>query len=394
MKLAAAVFYNSGVIPVDRKTKDNRKMFLATFEALRDNECIGVFPEGTSHHSPTFYEFKDGASWAALEFTKYLKENQDGNQRFALVVPVAITYLAKWKYRSSIIVVYGNPINPLDYAIEFEEEPKKAVKALTKRLRKETEDIAIVAPNWDILHAAETAREILFDGGGRVLRVLEPWEYITVSQELIRLFQEDPFAGYVSDLKTYHDKLEQLSLIDRDLRRLRKNTIPGLLRSLTTSSISLLLRLPFVAPALIWHTPVYYLAHRAYQSEKYMESYAQDKILGGLFVASTMYVVLFFILWSRASYSISGVFLALGITVAAALYHVETIDRTYSDAKNALVVLRALQWYTGSDSRSTVDDLQESSSKIYKELLQLLRQSELEDARSVMKVYDAKFKSK
>jgi glycerol-3-phosphate O-acyltransferase/dihydroxyacetone phosphate acyltransferase len=70
-------------------------------------ESIGVFPEGTSHTSPHLLPFKDGVSWAALEYVKYLSGNADGVKkkgRKAVIVPVGITYLDKAKYRSSIIV--------------------------------------------------------------------------------------------------------------------------------------------------------------------------------------------------------------------------------------------------------------------------------------------------
>jgi glycerol-3-phosphate O-acyltransferase/dihydroxyacetone phosphate acyltransferase len=70
-------------------------------------EAIGVFPEGTSHTSPHLLPFKDGVSWAALEYVKYLSGNADGVKkkgRKAVIVPVGITYLDKAKYRSSIIV--------------------------------------------------------------------------------------------------------------------------------------------------------------------------------------------------------------------------------------------------------------------------------------------------
>ena len=70
-------------------------------------ESIGVFPEGTSHTSPHMLPFKDGVSWAALEYVKYLAGAADGVKkkgRKAVIVPVGITYLDKAKYRSSIIV--------------------------------------------------------------------------------------------------------------------------------------------------------------------------------------------------------------------------------------------------------------------------------------------------
>jgi len=45
--LAKFILTSSGVIPVDRKNKDNQVLFKATFEAFAQNEVVGIFPEGT-----------------------------------------------------------------------------------------------------------------------------------------------------------------------------------------------------------------------------------------------------------------------------------------------------------------------------------------------------------
>lgn len=70
---------------------------------------VAVFPEGTSHTLPRLGEFKDGVSWAALEYAKSLiddnKPNSDGSiPKPAVVVPVAIVYDDKASYRSNVIV--------------------------------------------------------------------------------------------------------------------------------------------------------------------------------------------------------------------------------------------------------------------------------------------------
>jgi glycerol-3-phosphate O-acyltransferase/dihydroxyacetone phosphate acyltransferase len=74
---------------------------------LARNEAIAVFPEGTSHTSPHMLPFKDGISWLALEYLKYLNGQADGVKKQgkkAVVIPVGLTYLDKSKYRSKIVV--------------------------------------------------------------------------------------------------------------------------------------------------------------------------------------------------------------------------------------------------------------------------------------------------
>lgn len=57
---------DAGNIPVDRKNKDNQKLFSGTFEALKLNEAVAIFPEGTSYTEPRLQEIKDGASWVGF----------------------------------------------------------------------------------------------------------------------------------------------------------------------------------------------------------------------------------------------------------------------------------------------------------------------------------------
>jgi glycerol-3-phosphate O-acyltransferase/dihydroxyacetone phosphate acyltransferase len=96
-------------VPVDRTTKNNAQLYAATYEVLRLGEVVAVFPEGTSHTLPRLGEFKDGVSWAALEYAKSVLDdptpNPDGSTpKPAVVVPVAIVYTDKASYRSNVIV--------------------------------------------------------------------------------------------------------------------------------------------------------------------------------------------------------------------------------------------------------------------------------------------------
>lgn len=62
----SALLKDAGNIPVDRKNKDNQKLFSGTFEALKLGEAVAIFPEGTSYTEPRLQEIKDGASWVGF----------------------------------------------------------------------------------------------------------------------------------------------------------------------------------------------------------------------------------------------------------------------------------------------------------------------------------------
>lgn len=62
---AASFLHDSGVVPVDRTTKNNSQLYAATFEVLKQGEAVAVFPEGTSHTLPRLGTFKDGTSFVS-----------------------------------------------------------------------------------------------------------------------------------------------------------------------------------------------------------------------------------------------------------------------------------------------------------------------------------------
>ena len=118
--LARAVLLSSGSIPVARNPNStptageqpskpqtevapaHAALFRETFGALEREEAIGVFPEGTSYTEPRIMQVKDGAAWAALEYTKWAKEHGVKNYEDMKICPAAIVYTNKSKYRSQV----------------------------------------------------------------------------------------------------------------------------------------------------------------------------------------------------------------------------------------------------------------------------------------------------
>lgn len=101
--VASWILYSSGNIPVDRKSKDRQKLFKGTIEALAKGGAVALFPEGTSYTEPRIMQVKDGAAWAAMEYTKWAQENpHKAAHKDVRVVPVSIVYTNKSKYRSAV----------------------------------------------------------------------------------------------------------------------------------------------------------------------------------------------------------------------------------------------------------------------------------------------------
>ena len=188
------VLLSSGNIPVDRKSKDNRVLFKGTFDVLSEGEAVALFPEGTSYTEPRIMQVKDGASWAALEYMKWAKENPDKvKSEKIVIVPVGIVYTNKSKYRSEVRILsfclriqcgnlscyvwdrsswsmpfppfpmlvklkyicshrFGEPISISDYQAQFLDpapgQARAAVKRLTQRIEEDLTRFTINAPDW------------------------------------------------------------------------------------------------------------------------------------------------------------------------------------------------------------------------------------------------------
>jgi glycerol-3-phosphate O-acyltransferase/dihydroxyacetone phosphate acyltransferase len=105
------VLYSTGNIPVDRKSKDRQALFRGTIDALSRGNVVALFPEGTSYTEPRIMQVKEGAAWAALEYTNWTRENSEhASQDPLAIVPCSIVYTNKSKYRSYVCSVWHIPV--------------------------------------------------------------------------------------------------------------------------------------------------------------------------------------------------------------------------------------------------------------------------------------------
>lgn len=123
-KISNAFFRSMGCIPVDRKIHDENAKSEA-IEVLKNNEVIGIFPEGTVNRTNNIIlPFKYGA----VSFAK---------KTGAYIVPFTIT--GKYKlFRRSIKITYGKPYKVTD---DLEIENKKLMNIITKMLIKERSNV-------------------------------------------------------------------------------------------------------------------------------------------------------------------------------------------------------------------------------------------------------------
>ncbi|KAI7892054.1 uncharacterized protein EV154DRAFT_506158 [Mucor mucedo] len=332
---AASFLHDSGVVPVDRTTKNNSQLYAATFEVLKLGEAVAVFPEGTSHTLPRLAAFKDGTSFAALE---YAKINHDlGGHKPAPIVPVGIVYPDKSKYRSVVIVKFGKPIEIEPLLPLYLEDPKKAAKQLTRMTEEAMERLTVNAPDWDSKYAADMARWLLFPGENGLMK-----DYIPVTQSLINamhtLAEKDvEIAKLAKSLVVYKLELDALLLKDSQIAKYNEKNITALSTTveLLHRTLSSLIDLPLFLPGLVAHLPLYVAGYFAGRFEIYEEVRAQNKIFFGMVLVPVIYLISFIWAWfALFGGTFFGFFIALATLGVFVWYHVVSIDQRYENFKD------------------------------------------------------------
>ncbi|KAF5381135.1 hypothetical protein D9757_009414 [Collybiopsis confluens] len=361
------ILLSSGNIPVDRKSKDRQVLFRGTFETLSQGHAVALFPEGTSYTEPQIMQVKDGAAWAALEFTKWAREhNMEGDVR---IVPAAIVYTNKSKYRSNVIIEFSRPITLDPYKELFlssnEGAPRAAVKKLSRTIEGELVEHTINAKDWDTLYAARMAREILWPKEGSI----NLDEFVEISQTLVDLFSTSPstpsfppsFSITRQKLLTYYSLLQSTNLtnsilsslpLPRDLDPLNPNQAPLPSRVFTLflfilSTLKTLLVLPFFVFPLLVYSPLYLLGRfgaRLVEDEE--ETQAQNKVafslLGALLVIYPSVFVLLWMLVDGVSWTRWGAVVSAVGVWALGVYHDRTVTSNYNAARRLYAAWRIL----------------------------------------------------
>jgi len=132
-RLLRPLLDTTGAVPVYRREDyvgdvDNKDAFEKLYEVLERGDCVGIFPEGASHVEPQLLKLKTGTARVALSFAAR------GRTR-AVIVPVGLNYIHRHRFRSQVLIEFGEPISIEEQWVEnFRQDEQQAVRALTSRL--------------------------------------------------------------------------------------------------------------------------------------------------------------------------------------------------------------------------------------------------------------------
>jgi 1-acyl-sn-glycerol-3-phosphate acyltransferase len=144
-----------GSIPIHRAKESgaraadasrNDESFARCRAELAAGGALALFPEGVSHSDPQLRPLKTGAARIALS----AEAEHDGTLGVT-IVPVGLYYERKALFRSSVLLVVGEPIAVASLVGDYLRDERAAVGALTETIDARLDDVVLQAESGDLL---------------------------------------------------------------------------------------------------------------------------------------------------------------------------------------------------------------------------------------------------
>jgi len=162
-----------GMVPAYRGCDDSTQVRrnIESLEAganiLAANEVLGIFPEGKTHDEPGIEQVRSGAARIAMQAA------EAGTP--AKIVPLALNYEDKTRFRSSVWVRVGEPIDAQAWLGKHGNDTRHAMRELTRELDRRLKDLAVhlEEPAWlaieqDLEQLAPAPKELRAWPAGKV----------------------------------------------------------------------------------------------------------------------------------------------------------------------------------------------------------------------------------
>src|SRR6185503_8374586 len=256
VRLVAAILRRCGIVPINRRQDDPAAMktvadtFEHCFGVLETGGAIGIFPEGVSYNDEQLRPVKTGAARMALEI-----EDRHRGALGLRIQPVGISYAAKGRYRSDVLVNFGEPFGVGESLAEYGRDRHAAVRSLSAEIEQRIRELIVSLPTLDHQRIVASVKRLYLDrlrAGNRLVREPVPpraEELVlsqAIAQALVHFESEAPdrLATFVNDLIRYEKRLGLVGLSDDSVEELAGEggavRTPGLI-----ATIGLVARSPF-----------------------------------------------------------------------------------------------------------------------------------------------------
>src|SRR5438128_1012888 len=150
-----------GIIPVNRLKDDPRAMrsvmdtFEACFKVLERGGAVGIFPEGMTYNDSQLKTVKTGAARMALEL-----EHRHGGSLGLKIVPVGLTYSAKERYRSEVLVHFGDPVHAANFVGGHPTRRKECINELSAEIERRLQLLIVHLPKLEQARMVEAVKQL------------------------------------------------------------------------------------------------------------------------------------------------------------------------------------------------------------------------------------------
>jgi len=198
-----------GAGPLSGFPQRNEETFARCRAELASGGVLALFPEGTSHSDPQLRPLKTGAARIALS----AEAEQDGRLGVT-IVPVGLAYDRKTTFRSSVLLVVGEPIAVAPRLEDYRRDERAAVAALTDEIAARLDAVVLQAESRELLagiaRVAGWTSAAPDDPAGRHRRARE----LAVAYERLRARDPARVEAVVAEVRGYWQTLRRLGVRD------------------------------------------------------------------------------------------------------------------------------------------------------------------------------------
>ncbi len=134
--------------PTDDAAERNEMTFARCRELLAGGDAMALFPEGTTHSEAQLLPLRTGAARIALS-----AEAESNWQMGVQIVPVGLWYQSKTYFRTSVLLVVGQPFTLTHVASQYRTAERQTVQTVTEKIEAGLDKVVLQAENAELLAA-------------------------------------------------------------------------------------------------------------------------------------------------------------------------------------------------------------------------------------------------
>jgi glycerol-3-phosphate O-acyltransferase / dihydroxyacetone phosphate acyltransferase len=283
----------AGVVPVYRATDGeptarNDDAFRTCRRLLARRALVALFPEGISHDESMLQPLKTGAARIALGAAA------DEHLAGVVIVAVGLSYDAKARFRSRVLVRVGRPEGADDWTEAYRRQPRQAVRDLTRETADRLTAVSPTYRSWvQATELALVADIVDRPLGGRGRADVELGRREQTAQRLADAEASDRYPDRLVALRrAWAEYGRDLALLGLSDSQLVEDGRPGRRRlALAWSVVRVAAALPAAAVGALLHAVPYKVMKRVGAVPANESIRATVKLLGCFFLFTLVYVV-------------------------------------------------------------------------------------------------------